>query len=455
MNLPLVTVIKQNKNKALLALCLGFFMVIIDVNIVNVALPTMAKNLGGGVSWLQWVVDGYTLTFACLLLSAGNLGDRLGAKTAYLSGLVIFVMTSLACGLANNFFILTLFRLLQGVSAALLVPTSLALINSSYESKTDRARAIGVWAGVGGFAAASGPVVGALFTAWLGWRAVFLINIPIGIIGILLTMKYVRDAISTNHKGSFDFPGQATGIISIASLAFGLIEAGRFGWSSTTVIISLCVFLVFFIMFIIIEHRTQLPMFPLTFFKSPIFSVSTVVGMIINLGVYGILFLLPLYFQQVREYSVLMTGLAIAPLSGLAAICSYFSGRLASVSGPKIIMIIGLTIGAFGFFIMLIAGKHTPYSFLLLPLLLIGVGGSLTMPAATIAVINSVPEGRAGIASGAFNTSRQIGSLIGVAVFGTIINTSSHFIFGMHSALNIAGTLFILGCVMTLIWVEY
>ena len=454
MNLPLTLVIKENKQLSLIALCLGFFMVIVDVNIVNVALPTMAKSLGGGVSWLQWVVDGYTLTFACLLLSAGNFGDRFGAKIAYLFGLVMFVITSLACGLATNFLVLTIFRLLQGAAAALLVPTSLALINSSYESKIDRARAIGVWAGLGGFAAASGPVLGAILTASFGWRAVFLVNIPIGILGILLTRKYVKSAIRSNHKGGFDFPGQITGIISIASLAFSLIEAGRLGWLSEMVVISLCIFLVTFIIFIVIERYTFSPMFPLTFFTSHTFSAATMVGMIINLGVYGVLFILPLYFQQIREFSIFMTGLAIAPLSALAAICSYFAGRLASVTGPKIIMIIGLSIGAIGFFMMLIAGQHTPYMMLLFPLILIGVGGSLTMPAATIAVINSAPEGRAGIASGAFNTSRQIGSLVGVAVFGTIINTSTHFISGMHSALIIAGLLFILGCVMTLIWID-
>lgn len=242
-------VTKKNKNLPLFALCLGFFMVIIDVNIVNVALPSMAKNLGGGVSWLQWVVDGYTLTFACLLLCAGNLGDRLGAKSAYLFGMGIFVLTSLACGLATNFLVLTIFRLLQGVAGALLVPTSLALINSSYENKIDRARAIGVWASVGGFAAASGPVLGAILTAWFGWRAVFFVNIPIGVIGILMTTNYVNKAINSEHTGGFDFPGQIMGIISIASLAFALIEAGRFGWFSEIVLSSLGMFLVTFITF--------------------------------------------------------------------------------------------------------------------------------------------------------------------------------------------------------------
>ena len=430
-------------------------MVIIDVTIVNVALPSMAKNLGGGVSWLQWVVDGYTLTFACLLLSSGSLSDRVGARPAYLSGLVLFVLTSLACGIATNFLLLTIFRLLQGIAAALLVPTSVALINASYENKIERARAIGVWASVGGLAAASGPVLGAVLTAWFGWRGVFFVNIPVGLLGILLTIKYVINPAPTNHPGGFDFPGQIVGIISIASLAFSLIEAGRLGWSSETVIIGLCIFLVTFILFILIEHRTTHPMFPLKFFNSKTFSVAMTVGMILNIGFYGQLFFLPLYFQQLREYSVLMTGLAILPQTALSALASYFGGRVASVSGPKLPMVIGLAIGTIGFFSMLITGEHSPsYLLLILPLAAIGFGVTFTMPASTIAIINSVPSERAGIASGAFNTSRQVGSLIGVAVFGTILNTATNFITGMHIGLIIGGIAFALGCIATLVWVD-
>lgn len=445
----------QNRHMPLIALCLGFFMVIIDVTIVNIALPNMAKNLGGGVSWLQWVVDGYTLTFACLLLSAGSIADRVGAKSSYLTGLLLFIVTSLACGLATNFLWLTIFRLLQGIAASLLVPTSLALINMSYPDKMTRARAIGVWASVGGIAAASGPVLGAILTAWLGWRGVFFVNIPLGIIGLFLTAKYVMNTTGTHNKGHFDFLGQIAAIISIASLAFSLIEAGRLGWLSEMVISGFCIFLVTFVAFIIIEHRSTSPMFPLNFFKSRTFSVSMAVGMILNIGFYGQLFILPLYFQQVREYSVLITGLAILPQTGLSALASYFGGRVASVSGPKLPMVIGLALGAVGFFGMLIAGEHTPpYLALMLPLALIGFGVTFTMPASTIAIINSVPSERAGIASGAFNTSRQVGSLIGVAVFGTILNTSTNFITGMHIGLVIGGVAFVLGCIATLIWID-
>lgn len=455
MNQSLTMMISKSKHMPLVALCIGLFMVIIDVTIVNIALPNMAKNLGGGVTWLQWVVDGYALTFACLLLSAGSIADRVGAKSTYLTGLFLFVITSLACGMATNFLLLTLFRLLQGIAASLLVPTSLALINMSYPDKMERARAIGIWASVGGIAAAAGPVLGAVLTAWLGWRGVFFVNIPIGIIGLFFTAKYVTKTMATHHNGHFDIPGQIAAIISIASLAFSLIEAGRLGWASGIVFSGFCIFFITFVAFIVIELRSTSPMFPLNFFKSKTFSVSMAIGMILNIGFYGQLFILPLYFQQVREYSVLITGLAILPQTGLSALASYFGGRVASVSGPKLPMVIGLTIGALGFFGMLIAGEHTPpYLALILPLAMIGFGVTFTMPASTIAIINSVPSERAGIASGAFNTSRQVGSLIGVAVFGTILNTATSFITGMHIGLVIGGVAFVLGCIAALVWID-
>ena len=291
---------------SLTALCLGFFMVIIDVTIVNIALPSMAKALNGNVSWLQWAVDGYTLTFACLLLSAGNLGDRVGAKISFQCGLILFVLASLGCGLAPSFLVLTIFRLIQGIAGALLVPTALALINASYDNNEERAYAIGIWASVGGIAAAAGPILGGILIAISSWRAVFFVNVPIGLLGLLLTAMYVTNP-STSHKGSFDVLGQILGIVSIGALAFGLIEAGRLGFFSTLVISAFALFLLAFILFLIIEKRTTSPMLPLNLFHSRTFSVAITVGMLMTLAYYGELFVLTLYFQQIRGYSAILT----------------------------------------------------------------------------------------------------------------------------------------------------
>ncbi len=443
----------KSKRMPLVALCLGFFMVIIDVTIVNVALPSMAKSLSGNVSWLQWVVDGYTLTFACLLLSAGNLGDRMGAKMAFQCGLILFVLTSLGCGLANSFWSLTVFRLIQGIAGALLVPTSLALINASYDNNQERAHAIGIWASVGGIAAAAGPILGGILTSWFSWRAVFFVNIPIGIIGALLTAKYVANPIS-RQAGNFDFPGQILGIICIGALAFSLIEAGRLGWLAPLVIAGFIIFLLTFILFLLIEQRTTSPMFPLNLFHSKTFSVAIAVGMMMTLAFYGELFVLTLYFQQIRAYSPLITGFAFLPLVGVVAISSYFGGKVTSTAGPKWPMTIGLAIGSIGFLIMLIATAHIPYVMLILPLAAMGFGISFTVPAATVAAVHSAPSNRAGIASGAFNASRQVGSLLGVALLGTMINSASSFMVGMHRSLILGGILLLISCLITLIYIK-
>ncbi len=435
---------------SLLALCLGFFMVIIDVTIVNVSLPIMQTSLGGNVSWLQWVVDGYTLTFACLLLSAGSLADRIGAKKAFQAGLLLFVLTSMGCALSNAFWSLTTFRLLQGIAAAFLVPTSLALINSSYPDKESRAKAIGIWGGLGGIAAASGPILGGILTASFGWRAVFWVNVPIGLLALILAVKYIasptRSLNGTHEK--FDFAGQITGIVSIAALAFSLIETGNLGWFSPIVLIGFLVFFVTFIAFLWIEHHNRSPMFPLNLFKSHEFSIAIVVGMIINFGLYGELFILPLYFHQMKEFSVLQIGVAILPLTGLVAVASYLSGKIISIKGGKFPMIVGLIIGALGFAFLLMAEKNTDYYWLILPLAAIGFGTAFTMPAATVTAIQAAPEDRPGIAAGAFNASRQLGSLLSVALFGTIVATSTHFMAGMHITLMIGGSLYLIGSLL-------
>lgn len=443
------------KQIPLFALCLGFFMVIIDVTIVNVALPSMEKDLNVGISALQWIVAGYTLTFACLLLSAGNLGDQFGAKTAFIIGLILFALTSLGCGIVSHLGALTALRLLQGVSAAFIVPTSLALINASYQNKKDRAKAIGVWATLGSIAAATGPLLGAVLTTWFGWRAVFLVNVPIGIVAVLLTIKYVRNPNTSQKQINFDIWGQLAAVISIAVLAFSLIEAGNQGWLSQTVMIGLCIFALIFTVFLVVEYRTVAPMLPLTFFKSTTFSAAIAVGMLLNIGGYGILFILPLYFQQMRGYSVLMTGLAIVPMFAFMSFSSYFAGRWISIAGSKMPIVMGLMIAAIGSFILMITKEHAPsYWALVLPLIAVGVGTAFTMPAATIAAMHSVPEDRAGIASGAFSASRQIGSLLGVATFGSIINASDHFISGMHICLIIATAVFLCGCLAAFVCVD-
>lgn len=436
----------------LIALCVGFFMVVLDVTIINVALPTIARDLHGNIADLQWIVAGYALTFACLLLTAGSLGDQFGAKQTFILGLLLFVLTSLGCALAPSLAVLIVSRLLQGIGAAMLVPTSLALINGSYEDPRDRARAIGIWGGVSGIAAASGPILGAVLVAAFGWRAIFLVNIPVGLLGVYLTVRYVLVDLPprSDVEQRFDWTGQVCSIVCIAALAFSLIEGGRLGWHSPMVLISFFICVVTFALFLSVERRISAPMFPLHFFRIKTFCTAILVGMILNISFYGELFLLPLYFQNIRGYSVLETGFALLPMLGIVAISSYYSGRVVGRMSYKMPMIVGLLVGAIGFLSLLVLKVHAPpYVVLIMPLMALGFGISFTMPAATVCAISSVPKNYAGLASGALNTSRQVGSLLGVAIFGAMVAVQP-FMVGIHITLILSAIAFLVGCFLVI-----
>lgn len=437
-----MTISSYKKHLPLLALCLGFFMVILDVTVVNVALPSIAHQLHGGVSDLQWIVDGYTLSFAALLLSAGYFADRLGAKKSFIWGLSLFSLTSLGCGLASHFIPLIIFRFLQGIGAALIVPSSLSLLNACYNNPADRAKAIGIWASIGGIAAGCGPLLGGILTAAFGWPAVFLVNVPIGIITLLLTLFYVVNT-TKSQPSQLDLSGQLIAICCLSALAFSLIEVGRLGWLSPWVISGFILFLLSLVAFFITEHRTASPMLPLTFFKIPTFSASLSIGLGLNLGSYGLFFLLPLYFQQIKAFSVLQTGLAITPYLVFAAFSSYFGGKMASLQGARTPIILGMIISGVGFTLMFVTLMLSEsYIALIIPLILTGIGTSFVVPAINFAAINSITPDKAGIAAGAFNTSRQVGNLIGVAIFGSIVNMTTTFMTGMYICLLLAAIVY-------------
>ena len=446
----------MQKLMLLLTPCLGFFMVILDINIINIALPTIQQKLDGDMFWLQWIVDGYNLTFACFLLAAGYISDRIGARKVYFIGLILFTFSSCACALVNSLWQLTLCRVLQGIGAASLVPSSLSLIHSSFNTEKDKAKAVGLWAAVGGGAAASAPVVGAFLTTLFGWKAIFLINCPLGLMGAFLINQIADTAKkSETEQIKFDFLGQVVAVLSVALFAYVLIEVGRSGWHSYLVQLSGGCFLLSFIGFLIIEHLTVEPMFPLSLFTSKHFSTAIAVGFIINLCGYGILFLLPFYFQIIKTYSVLSVGFAIVPFSLLAILGSVIAGRLTGKIGPKLVMIIGQLLAAFGFLLLLNIRESMPYYQLFLSMALIGTGGAITMPSATMVALSGYDNNvkKVGMASGIFNTGRQIGSLTGVALFGAMIN-HSHIIDGMHQALLLAGGLYILSLIATVRWIK-
>lgn len=424
-------------------------MVILDTTIVNVALPSIAKGLNTNISGIQWVVAGYTISFASLLLLAGNLTDRFGAKYILTIGLFGFLITSLACGLSPDILVLSIFRMLQGITATFLIPASLSIISLTFTERKEFARAIGIWGGIGGIAAASGPVLGSILTAAFSWRAVFLVNVPIALLAILLLYYAVNPTKQEIEKKANDWLGQSFAILFTVSLAITLIEVGKYGWTSPFIIYALVFTFVSFTLFIATEKHAKYPMLPLNFFKSSAFSCSIATGFIINCGAYGQLFLLPLYFSKVKQYSVTKIGFAVLPFLILAAIAAYFSGKMIARTGPRRSVLLGLMIGTIGFLSLGIAIKgNFTYYWLITPLAAIGFGAAFTMPAATYIAMHAVSEKYVGVASSAFTTARQMGSLVGVAVFGSIAASNASYVIGMQTTLIIAAGIYLAGFII-------
>jgi MFS transporter, DHA2 family, methylenomycin A resistance protein len=300
----------------LIATSLGFILIILDVTVVNVALERIKAALDTNVTGLQWVINAYTLVFASLLLTAGALSDRFGAKRMFICGFALFTAASLACGLAGSIAVLVAGRVSQGIGAALCVPASLALVSTSFQDAASRARAISIWAGAGGLALAAGPVVGGVMVDRLGWPSVFLLNLPFGLLGLWLTLAYAPSGSRTPNRG-LDIAGQVLAIISLGGLTFGFVESGELGWIHPLVIAGFGVFVVAGVFFLLTEARSPDPMLPLSLFRRPAVSSACLVGLLTNFAYYGLMFVRSLFFQAAKGYSPLATGLAFLPMTAL------------------------------------------------------------------------------------------------------------------------------------------
>ncbi|CAM5274216.1 MFS transporter [Streptomyces spiroverticillatus] len=436
----------------LVALALGYFLVMLDVTAVNVALPDLRGSLGAGHSALQWIVDGYSTVFAGLLLVGGNLADRVGSRRVFLAGLGVFTAASLVCAGAGGTGVLVAGRLAQGAGAALLVPASLALLQSSYPGRAARARAVAVWGAVASVAFGAGPVVGGLLVTGLGWRSVFWLNLPVAALAVVLTLRYVsRGARPAAVRGA-DPLGQVLGVVGLVALACGLNEAGTRGWTSPLVLGGFAIGLTALVAFVAVERaveadKARSPLFPPSLLRARAFSATAAVGLLMSLGYYGMLFLSTLYFQQERGFSALTTGLALLPSVCMGLVAAPLFSRVAARTGPYVPMVYGLVLGGTGFLGWLLAGPATPYPFLLFALVATGLGQTTTALAATAAIIDAAPAGGTGVATAAFNVSRQIGSAVGVALFGTFA-AGGGFVTGLHASAVVAAVAFGAGAVL-------
>jgi DHA2 family methylenomycin A resistance protein-like MFS transporter len=420
------TAAKPPSLAVLLACSFAFIIVQLDVTIVNVALPQMGRELGAAVADLQWVVDAYTLGFAVFLLSAGVIGDKFGARRVFLSGFALFTAASLACAMAPGAFALNLARALQGVGAALLVPSSLAILNSAYaHDRKLLAKAIGWWTAAGGVSIAAGPVLGGLLLELAGWRSIFWVNIPICVAGFWLTMRVVPALAGKGGKDdarAFDWAGQILAIIALTGLIGAIIESQERGLHDALVQQGFVLALAAGALFIYVEQRVAAPMLPLRLFRSASFTGPVLFGVLVNFAYYGVIFVLSLYLQKLRGMSVMAAGLTFLPLTGTFIFSNIASGRMMAHTGVRAPMIVGGLIAASGYGLLGWIGisDHATFWQMLPGLALIPAGMGLAVPAMTTAILSGVDKRQAGTASAVLNAARQVGGAAGVALFGAM-----------------------------------
>ncbi len=423
----------RHATATLAAAVLGFFVVTLDAVVVNVALPSIRAGLGGGITGLQWVVDGYTLLFAALLLSAGAFSDRAGARRVFGIGIGLFVAASAACGLAPAIGVLVAARFVQGAAAAVIMPSSMALIGQAYPGPVERARAVAVWAMGGAIASACGPVLGGVLTL-VSWRAIFFLNVPAGAVALALL---ARTGYSARRPVPFDWAGQLTAVLAMGGLTYGAIEVGAAGFTDMRVVTAFVVAAAALAAFLLSQARGGHPMVPVELFRCRNVSIAVAVGFAFIVGYYGLPFVMSLYLQQQRGLSSLGAGLAFLPMMLIGLALTPFSARIAERAGARLLVTGGLVVMTAGL-AALAAVPAAPVWLLAALMVLAGLGGPLVMPPVTGVLLNSVPGHRAGTASGLFNTSRQVGGALAVAVFGALLAHQGTFTHGLRVSLLIA-----------------
>jgi EmrB/QacA subfamily drug resistance transporter len=425
---------RSRSTVALIAATLVFFVITLDAVIVNVALPSIRAEFGGGISGLQWVVDGYTLMFAALLLTCGSLTDRLGARRVLAWGTGLFVLASVACGLAPSLTPLIAARCAQGAAAAAMMPASMAMLNQAYPEARRRTRAVAIWAMGGAIASSAGPVLGGLLTL-VSWRLIFLVNLPVGIMAIALIL---RTGETSRHRAPLDWAGQVTGILAMTGLIFGLIEASESGFTAPEVVLALAVAAVSGPAFVIIQRRVRHPMIPPDLFRNRNTVITVVIGFAFMIGYYGLPFVMSLNLQQQRGLSPLETGLVFLPMMLTGLVLTPLTPRIIERIGGRSLIITGLVLMAGGLTLIAVLPATAPFWAIAALMILIGMGGPFVMPPTIAVLLGSVPAHRGGVASGVFNTSRQVGGALAIAVFGLLL-ASGDFHTGLTASLLGAG----------------
>jgi EmrB/QacA subfamily drug resistance transporter len=426
--------------------CLSLFIVGIDATIVNVALPSIGRDLHAPVSGLQWTVDAYTIVVASFLMLSGSTGDRVGRRRTFQTGLALFTVGSLLCSLAPGLGWLVAFRMLQALGGSMLNPVAMSIVTNTFTDPAERARAIGVWGSVFGMSMALGPIAGGALVSSVGWRGIFWVNIPVGLAAIALTALFVPESRAPRAR-RVDPVGQVLVIAALAALTYAIIEGPSAGWTSARILGCFGVAAAAVIGLAGYEPRREEPLLDLRFFRSVPFSGATVTAVCAFAALGGFLFLNTLYLQEVRGYSALHAGLYTLPMAAMTVALSPVSGRMVAARGPRLPTVVaGVATLASGIMLTRLT-RDTSFGYLIMSYVIFGVGSGLVNPPITNAAVSGMPVTQAGVAAGTASTSRQVGTALGVAVAGSAALSALHgpFRLGFADATHV-GWWIIAGC---------
>jgi EmrB/QacA subfamily drug resistance transporter len=403
----------------LAAVSFGLFMIMLDNTVVNVALPSIQRDLETDLSQLQWIVTGYALSFAALMLIGGKLADAYGRRLLFVAGILVFTLASLWCGLATSGDMLIVARVVQGVGAALMNPATLSIIAATFPPR-ERGTAIGIWAGVSALALAIGPLVGGLLTQHLSWHWIFFVNVPVGVLGIAASYLLIRESKDETHE-SLDLPGLATSAVGLFALTYGLIEANHYGWGSVRIVGSFVVAAAALAAFTAMERRRRAPMLDLTLFRSGTYVGANVAMLLVALAMFGVFFFVSLYMQNVLGYSAVQTGAAFLPMTVVIILCAPVAGKLSDRHGSRWLMATGMVLLGVQLLYLSQLGRDATFWNLLPAFFVGGLGMGLTMTPTAAAATRAVPVDKSGVGAAVLNAMRQVGGSLGIALMGAIV----------------------------------
>jgi EmrB/QacA subfamily drug resistance transporter len=414
---------RNRRTGVLLICCMSLFIVGLDITVVNVALPSIGRELHAGISGLQWTVGAYTVVMASLLMFSGSMGDRFGRKRTFLIGLTVFSVASLLCSLAPSVGLLVVFRVLQAVGGSMLNPVAMSIITNTFTDPRERAQAVGIWGAVFGISMALGPIMGGTLVSSIGWRSIFWINIPVGLAAIALTLRFIPESRAPRPR-RFDPVGQVLVIVLLATLTYGIIEAPSRGWSSPAILAAFSASGAALLALLLYEPRREDPLMDLRFFRSIPFASSIVISVAAFAAFGGFLFLNTLYLQEGRGLSPVQAGLATVPMALMTVVASPLSGRMVGRRGPRRPLVISGVSLVTACAMLTGIDPMSPFAWLFAAYLIFGLGFGFLNAPITNAAVSGMPRAQAGVASAIATTSRQVGQTLGVAVVGAIVTSS-------------------------------